>query len=245
MRIPGQVLRIAVVFALAIAVLVAARQRFVPDSFGEIGHYRAAALPAIAAQPVRYAGTQACVECHSEEGEIKARSYHSGLACESCHGPAAEHAADPEKGKPHLPRERAFCVRCHGYQQARPTGFPQILEAVHNPLQPCTTCHQPHDPRPPRVPESCSGCHGAIARTKAVSHHHALECETCHQTPREHRTAPRLHRPRKPAAREFCGQCHAAGASSPKEIPRVDLASHGGRYLCWQCHYPHDPEGRP
>ena len=27
-------------------------------------------------------------------------------------------------------------------------------------------------------------------------------------------------------------------------MPRVDIVEHGGRYLCWQCHYPHDPEGR-
>ena len=33
-----------------------------------------------------------------------------------------------------------------------------------------------------------------------------------------------------------------AVADSPAEIPRVDLASHAGRDLCWQCHYPHFPE---
>ena len=29
---------------------------------------------------------------------------------------------------------------------------------------------------------------------------------------------------------------------SDKEIPRVDMATHGERYVCWQCHYPHSPE---
>jgi hypothetical protein len=42
--------------------------------------------------------------------------------------------------------------------------------------------------------------------------------------------------------KEFCGTCHARGADSPPEIPRIDLATHGGTYLCWQCHYPHHPE---
>ncbi len=23
----------------------------------------------------------------------------------------------------------------------------------------------------------------------------------------------------------------------------IDVDTHGGRYLCWQCHYPHLPEG--
>ena len=48
-------------------------------------------------------------------------------------------------------------------------------------------------------------------------------------------------------AREFCGKCHGAGVAAkdaPKEAPKIDLAAHGGRYLCWECHYPHLPEGR-
>jgi ribosomal protein S27AE len=28
----------------------------------------------------------------------------------------------------------------------------------------------------------------------------------------------------------------------PPEIPRVEMRTHGERYLCWQCHYPHFPE---
>jgi ribosomal protein S27AE len=48
----------------------------------------------------------------------------------------------------------------------------------------------------------------------------------------------------KPAGREFCAKCHGREAASPPEIPRIDLASHGGRYLCWDCHYPHSPEAK-
>jgi ribosomal protein S27AE len=48
--------------------------------------------------------------------------------------------------------------------------------------------------------------------------------------------------PKKPTSREFCGTCHSKEAKSPREIPRIDLTTHGGRYLCWQCHYPHFPE---
>jgi ribosomal protein S27AE len=44
-----------------------------------------------------------------------------------------------------------------------------------------------------------------------------------------------------PAEREFCGKCHSQD-SQIKELPKVDLATHGEKYLCWQCHYPHMPE---
>ena len=33
-------------------------------------------------------------------------------------------------------------------------------------------------------------------------------------------------------------------SDAAKEIPRVDMFSHGERYMCWQCHYPHLPEVR-
>jgi hypothetical protein len=110
-------------------------------------------------------------------------------------------------------------------------------------MEPCITCHDPHDPTPPETPGSCAACHGQIARTKAVSHHGTLECSTCHTATPEHYVNPRAARPSRPSQRSFCGTCHATGASSSGEIPRVDLDSHGDRYLCWQCHYPHHPEG--
>lgn len=243
-KFPDQVVRLAILFAAAITVLIVARSLFVPDTFGELGHYRAAALDTAAAQPVQYAGTTACVECHGDVAEVKGASFHRGLACEVCHGASAEHAADPSASKPKIPRERAACLFCHEFLPSRPTGFPQIIEKVHNPMKPCADCHHPHDPTPPHVPSTCAACHGEIFRIKAVSHHVGLECETCHETPAPHRENPRLNLPRKPTTREFCGTCHSEQSTSAKEIPRIDLASHGGRYVCWECHYPHYPEAR-
>jgi len=243
-KLPGPVVRILLAFILVIAALVVIRAKFVPESFGDIGHYRADAIPEIAALPISYAGLQACVECHDDTGEKKARSYHRGLTCEGCHEAGAAHVADPAESTPFMPTGRTVCLRCHEYLASRPTGFPQIIEKIHNPMEPCTSCHDPHDPTPPQVPGECSACHAAIARTKAVSHHWTLPCETCHDASPEHMENPRAALPLKPTERKFCGQCHGREASSPASIPRVDLESHGGRYLCWQCHYPHDPEGR-
>ena len=42
--IPQQVPRLAVVFLLAVIGLVVARRIFIPDTFGDIGPYRAAAI---------------------------------------------------------------------------------------------------------------------------------------------------------------------------------------------------------
>ena len=243
-KLPDQVVRLLIAFAIIGIGFAVARQRFVPKTFGELGHYSAAAIDTAAARQIHYAGLQACVECHDDVGAIKAKSFHRNLTCEVCHGAAADHAEDPGVRFPAIPRSRQACLYCHDYLSSRPTGFPQIIERSHNPLKPCMSCHNPHDPKPPQVPGSCAACHGEIARTKSISRHAELECETCHQAAPGHRENPRAFLPTKPTTREFCGECHAKGATGLEMAPRVDMATHGDRYLCWQCHYPHHPEGR-
>ncbi len=243
-----QIVRLSIIFGLMITGLVLARQFLVPETFGDIGHYRAAAIDTIVAREVQYAGHVACGMCHDDIAETHGERRHRGVACEVCHGRSAAHVEDPMEVQPPAPRQRNGCLLCHGYDPSRPTGFPQIDPAVHNPLTPCFQCHDPHQPEPPTTPEECSACHGHIARTKAVSHHALLSCTRCHETQTEHKVNPRLSRPSQPASRSFCGQCHSPEATAPaeivQEIPRVDMTSHGEGYVCWQCHYPHFPELR-
>ena len=241
-KLPDQVIRLGILFIVAIVALVVVRSRFIPESFCELGHYRAASIETIAGQNPRYAGWQTCVECHEEHGEAKNNSYHRTVSCEVCHGPSDDHANDPESHSPIVPRLRGEgCLYCHEYLPSRPTGFPQIIERLHNPMDACVGCHDPHDPTPPETPESCSACHAQIARSKAISHHHRVACETCHEGEPAHRESPRANLPKKPTSREFCLQCHAVEANSATDIPRIDSTSHGGAYTCWQCHYPHFP----
>lgn len=239
---PQQVSRLLIVFAVAVTGLLVARSLLIPESFGDVGHYRADAIDSIAAHPKKYAGHQECTLCHRPIAERRMASNHRGVACEVCHGPAMEHLAAPMDVKPPAPRERGFCVLCHAYNPSRPTGFPQIDPVAHNPLTPCMTCHEPHAPEPPVTPESCSACHGQIARQKAVSHHATIPCVTCHEAPDEHKVEPRTVRPSKPVDRAFCGTCHAEDAPEALRTPRIDVRTHGGEYTCWQCHYPHFPE---
>jgi hypothetical protein len=94
------------------------------------------------------------------------------------------------------------------------------------------------------APEECSACHREIASRKAVSHHTTLACTQCHTAPPEHMANPRMARAEKPSSKETCGHCHSNDSDSPRTIPRIDLESHGEHYLCWDCHYPHNPEAR-
>jgi hypothetical protein len=136
---------------------------------------------------------------------------------------------------------REFCAVCHVYNPSKPTGFPQINPAVHNPLKSCISCHNPHDPKPPHIPQECTACHAEIARMKAVSAHIQLECTTCHVVPQAHKLTPQVVQATIPTDRNFCGKCHGKD-SKIKDTPKVDFTTHGEKYLCWQCHYPHMPE---
>jgi len=237
-----QTSRLLVVFGVMIGALLTARHFLVPKTFGKLGHYRAAAVDVVAANKAKYAGKEACAPCHDEIVQTHDTHRHISVTCEVCHGAAAAHIDAPTEVKLRAPRERGQCPLCHGYNPSRPTGFPQIDPATHNPAKACISCHNPHAPEPPRTPEACSACHGGIAREKAVSPHASLECTECHQVDKQHKVTPRLSTPTKPASREFCGRCHATGAKSAPGIPKVDLATHEERYVCWQCHYPHSPE---
>lgn len=242
MYVPKQVKHLAVLFAALGLCLGVARYFLVPKTFGRDGHYRASAVDSLMTQEMHYAGRQACTECHDDIVSKKAASYHKNVACEVCHGPARDHTLAPDEHVPPAPRDRSYCILCHSYNPSRPTGFPQIDPVAHNAMQACIACHDPHDPVPPEVPEQCAACHAEIARTKAVSKHALLTCTRCHETSDDHKTNPRAVRPGKPANRAFCGQCHSKEADSPREVPRIDIVTHGEGYLCWQCHYPHYPE---
>ena len=238
---PQQINRLIIVFAIMIAGWFVGRYIVVPPTFGDQGHFRAAAIDSVAALPIMYAGQQSCFECHDEIFTTKQDSRHNKVSCEACHGPSAMHVEDFEL-LPSAPRERDYCAFCHGYDPSRPTGFPQIEQMTHNPLQPCIACHDPHQPVTPDVPEECSACHGQIARTKAVSHHAQLACIRCHEADENHKNNPRMVRPTKPRTNALCGECHAKGVDAPVEIRRIDMMAHGNGYVCWQCHYPHHPE---
>lgn len=241
--VPDQLKRILFIAVMIVTGYFIVRQHFIPETFYATGHFRQAALDSLRVLPMAYAGGEVCVQCHFDVGETKMATRHRGVSCEVCHGPGLRHAEeDPTTFVLAKPSEREFCTMCHGYNVSRPTGFPQIDPAIHNPAVRCMDCHNPHDPEPPFTPEDCSACHASIARTKSVSHHAEVSCVECHETQDEHKANPRANLPSIPQNRVFCSGCHGDNADSLDRVPKIDVEDHGNGYLCWQCHYPHYPE---
>jgi len=57
-----------------------------------------------------------CAACHGQRVTDLAASAHTGLACESCHGGAASHEADPDSVNPAVHFDLEVCSGCHADQ---------------------------------------------------------------------------------------------------------------------------------
>ncbi len=238
-KFPDAFIRIGLLFAGLVALIIIIRG-LLPPEIKKTEIHKKSTVDREIAKPINYAGSNVCGNCH-EESNIKSTGYHRNLSCETCHGAAKEHSENPSDVKPQIPRQREFCTHCHNYDMSRPTGFPQINPIAHNPLKPCVTCHNPHDPKPPTTPQECQACHAEIARTKAISYHVMVECTTCHRVKVEHKLAPQIIKATIPSDKIFCARCHSKELST-KGISNIDFTSHYEKYMCWQCHDPHNPE---
>jgi DmsE family decaheme c-type cytochrome len=202
-----------------------------------------------------YVGSQTCLGCHegmdaSMAGTAHARAAHprspaAAEGCESCHGPGAQHVADPSRETTLLkfaavaPREAsAACLSCH--TKASHALWQGGAHDARN--LSCVTCHSVHAPKSAGAQlktatevETCAGCHRQQAlKVKRVSHMPVAEgkmtCSSCHNP--HGSTNVRLLRVGN-WINESCVSCHA-------EKRGPFLFEHAaGRESCVSCHDPH------
>lgn len=151
-----------------------------------------------------YAGTPACLDCHPKNAESFGNSLHGKLAdmrtpasargCETCHGPGAKHAEDPDEkiqGFKNLSADAttAVCTSCHASgEHALWAGSKHEGRGVA-----CTTCHSVHNSKSAKLIKTetqaqlCSTCHRNIVNKLARFNHMPvregqLSCSSCHNT---------------------------------------------------------------
>ncbi len=139
--------RMAGLFVVGVTAFVVLRWLMVPADFGVLGHYRAGAVADNMKPPLVFAGQAACVECHADVAEVRAKGKHVRVACESCHGALAAHASNPDGPKPVRPDPRKTCISCHSANISKPKSFPQVVPEEHAPEGSCAACHVVHNPK--------------------------------------------------------------------------------------------------
>ena len=144
--------------------------------------------------PAYAANASACRQCHAPEYGEWAESRHTGMVCETCHGPLGAHATTtpPVPARP-VDATGEVCTVCHGKVLGRPTAQPQGELATHYGGFPCFQCHTVHSTvvvaRPPTIPHplahlpACTTCH-APGGLKPVPGGHVqgadAVCRSCH-----------------------------------------------------------------
>ncbi|HYU36030.1 MAG TPA: DmsE family decaheme c-type cytochrome [Thermoanaerobaculia bacterium] len=209
----------------------------------------AAAPPAT---PQGYAGSDTCVTCHSDIGDHLATTPHgkevfaskASQGCESCHGPGAAHAENPDDPalRPSITKlskkqQSAICLSCHdGRQQFFWHGGTHEKRGVA-----CTDCHSIHafksednQLKAKNTTEACLTCHKDVRAEMWKSSHHPIRegemsCSDCHnphgsQTPKMIKAV---------SVNEQCYTCHTEKRGPFLwEHPPV-------RENCLNCHVPH------
>lgn len=149
--------RAVLVFVAIIGLILLGRSVFVPDSWGELGYYRADAIKDELAKPLVHGQNESCRECHAEVYDMKQASAHARLACESCHAPVSGHVNEAGEKIADMPRKLGepqveLCLSCHQKTMGRPEKFPMIDHIQHLEEQKvrtdhsCDQCHTVHAP---------------------------------------------------------------------------------------------------
>ena len=147
-KLPKHIVRLLILLVFFLLLAFAAKLWLTDPSFYKYGHYRADAIPELAAGEPRYKGSAYCLGCHDERKADWSNGFHAVIQCEACHG------ADlgcPENGKAMIPVDTVrLCTTCHEAMPARPAQQPQIVLAEHpfpgEENEKCQTCHDPHSP---------------------------------------------------------------------------------------------------
>ncbi len=168
---PKHIVRLITLIAAVLVVAVVAPQLLTAKSFYRFGHYRANAVPEIAAKEPVYQTPRYCYGCHTERRAQWSAGSHKTVTCEVCHGPAQGH---PQNGKLPIPTDTVrLCTQCHEAMPGRPHTQPQIQVAEHSGGQQCTVCHNPHSPKIAAAITKVSG-------NAAAGKQQAAACASCH-----------------------------------------------------------------
>ena len=180
---------------------------------------------------------EACSGCHVTGLDVATGTFTEfGVGCESCHGPAAAHAADPENVAPYVTVDAQVCGACHsrGVSNDGRHAFP--------------TTYQPGD----TLAEHFNFATDATAvwpdGSARLNHQQYMDwqlgssmalapdmsCATCHAVHGAGVDPGQL----KDTSNELCLSCHGDQAALVRHTPFHEVAMAERDFLCTDCHMP-------
>ena len=181
-QMPKHIVRLLLLLACFLLLAYAAKVFLTDPSFYKYGHYRADAVPELAAGEPVFKGAAYCQSCHEERNADWPAGGHRTVQCEVCHGTSEE---CPVKEGTRIPADTIrLCSTCHEKMPARPAAQPQIVPGEHpfadGETMPCIECHDPHAPGPVAREEVTTAVESAIAATDVAAPPGAKKCAKCH-----------------------------------------------------------------
>lgn len=179
----------------------------------------------------------ACSGCHVTGLEIETGTFKEfGVGCESCHGPGAAHAADPENVKPYVTVDAQVCGACH----SRGTDA--------DGLHPFPTTYDPGDTLADHftfTTDEASVWPDGSARQNhqqymdwqlgsSMALAPDMSCSTCHAVHGGGADPGQL----KDTTNELCLSCHGDQAAIVRHTPFHEVALTKRDFLCTDCHMP-------
>ena len=184
-KMPKHIVNLLLLLGCFLLLALAAKFYLTDPSFYKFGHYRADAVPELAAGTPLYKGAAYCQTCHEERLADWSIGTHKTVQCEVCHGTDQDH---PDNGKSLIPVDTIkLCTICHEAMPARPAAQPQIIVSEHPfPGEETEQCHACHNPHSPGDEEQDKGAPEITAQAKAAAESPvsvptaSSKCAKCH-----------------------------------------------------------------
>ena len=158
-----------------------------------------------------------------------------GIGCESCHGPAAAHAEDPESVKPFAEVDDQVCGACHS-RGASPDGY--HFPASYRPGEPLsdhfTFTTSDEDVWPDGSARRNHQQYMDWQLGSPMASSQDVNCVTCHAVHDVGQAAGQLRAP----LNDLCVECHGRQEALARHTPFHQQAINKREFTCADCHMP-------
>jgi predicted CXXCH cytochrome family protein len=179
---------------------------------------------------------ESCGTCHITGLNTESWEFTEfGIGCESCHGPAEDHVADPENVKPFAAIDDQVCGACHS-RGTSPDGF--AFPATFRPGDQLTDhfafTTDPADSWPDGSAKLHNQQYLDWTLGNSMEADDATSCASCHVVHGGGVGRAQLKAP----ANELCVECHSDKRALINHMPYHEVASAEHEFTCTDCHMP-------